>query len=479
MICGNTQAPKGALTVTGGAAPSLPAERGRRPGEARRRARRLRHLRQRAGDRPGREDRGVHRRGRDRRPRGGEGAYAPARIPWERIEPIAELFPDLDQAIDFREEDFDGGVEDQAFKGFHKIEKVLFKDGTTDGLAPLAAELRANVDELKKRVDALVIDPRVMARGAGELIEEVAQSKMTGEEDRYSQRGPLSRSTRTSTGSARIVDGLRPILTDLDAPYLAKLDAAGTAVEEIIARYATADGGYKPFDAITADDLKRSRPAWPTCPSSSPSCPAASGWRRRTAARCRAPRTSPAARFLDRVGGRRRRRGRRRRGRGGARDGDGDAGAGRRRSRATSRSTGPTRPASSRRPGRRPPRSSSRSTRSSASGPELATAMAELTPPGTPARARLRAGRRRPALSAARERHPRRDRRPVRPDHHGRVRRVAVRRAVRARRPAPGAADPDAVVPQRPPRAGRSATATCWSRSAPRTRPAASTPCAT
>ena len=132
---------------------------------------------------------------------------------------------------------------------------MLFKDGTTDGLAPLAAELRANVDELKKRVDALVIDPRVMARGAGELIEEVAQSKMTGEEDRYSHADLVSIDANVD-GSARIVDGLRPILTDLDAPYLAKLDAAGKAVEEVIARYATADGGYKPFDAITADDLK-------------------------------------------------------------------------------------------------------------------------------------------------------------------------------------------------------------------------------
>ena len=33
----------------------------------------------------------------------------------------------------------------------------------------------------------MVIEPRVIARGAGELIEEVAQSKLTGEEDRYSQ----------------------------------------------------------------------------------------------------------------------------------------------------------------------------------------------------------------------------------------------------------------------------------------------------
>ena len=78
---------------------------------------------------------------------------------------------------------------------------------------------------------------------------------MTGEEDRYSQADLVSIDANVD-GSARIVDGLRPILTDLDAPYLAKLDAAGKAVEEVIARYATTDGGYKAFDAITADDLK-------------------------------------------------------------------------------------------------------------------------------------------------------------------------------------------------------------------------------
>ncbi len=255
MICGNTQAPKGALTVTGGAAPSLPPNAvvdqakldAARDGYATYVNEQVTDLVARIGAFTAAVEGGDLA--------GAKALYAPARIPWERIEPIAELFPDLDQAIDLREEDFDGGVEDAGFKGFHKIEKVLFKDGTTDGLAPVAAELRANVAELKKRLDALVIEPRVMARGAGELIEEVAQSKMTGEEDRYSKADLVSIDANVD-GSARIVDGLRAILTDLDAPYLAKLDAAGKAVEEVIARYATTDGGYKPFDAITADDLK-------------------------------------------------------------------------------------------------------------------------------------------------------------------------------------------------------------------------------
>ena len=181
-------------------------------------------------------------------------SYAAARVPWERIEPIAELFPDLDGAIDFREEDFEGGVNDPEFKGFHRIEKVLWADGTAEGLATLATELRADVAELKSRIDALDIDPRVMARGAGELIDEVAQSKMTGEEDRYSKMDLYAIDANVD-GSAIIVEQLRPILTELDPDYLASLDAASAAVTEVITKYADGDG-FKGFDTISAEDLK-------------------------------------------------------------------------------------------------------------------------------------------------------------------------------------------------------------------------------
>jgi iron uptake system component EfeO len=181
-------------------------------------------------------------------------SYAAARVPWERIEPIAELFPDLDGAIDFREEDFEGGVDDPEFKGFHRIEKVLWADGTADGLAPLATELKANVAELKTRIDALEIDPRVMARGAGELIDEVAQSKMTGEEDRYSKMDLYAIDANVD-GSAIIVEQLRPILTELDPDYLTALDAASAGVSELTATYADGDG-FKGFDMISAEDLK-------------------------------------------------------------------------------------------------------------------------------------------------------------------------------------------------------------------------------
>ena len=49
--------------------------------------------------------------------------YAPAREPYEAIEPVAESFGDLDPAIDARENDVAAGA---AWTGFHRIEKALW-----------------------------------------------------------------------------------------------------------------------------------------------------------------------------------------------------------------------------------------------------------------------------------------------------------------------------------------------------------------
>jgi iron uptake system component EfeO len=157
--------------------------------------------------------------------------------------------------MDAREEDFAGGRDDPEFVGWHRLEKGLWFDGTTDGLAPIAAGLLVDAQDLQGRLADMDIEPRVIARGAGELIEEVAQSKLTGEEDRYSEADLVSIEANV-TGSKKIVDILRPTLLQLDAGYVTGVDAAFTAVDEVIAKYHEGDGAYKPFSAITDDDLK-------------------------------------------------------------------------------------------------------------------------------------------------------------------------------------------------------------------------------
>lgn len=179
--------------------------------------------------------------------------YAPSRVGWESIEPVAELFSDLDQAMDFREEDFAGGVDDPDFTGFHRIERLLWVDGASGDMTALADRLLADANDLAGRLGSLSIDAYQMAQGAGALIDEVAQTKMTGEEDRYS--GTDLWSIRANIdGSKRIVDIVRPSLVAIDAGYLERLDDAFAAVDVLIDRYRT-EGGFQPFSAITPEDL--------------------------------------------------------------------------------------------------------------------------------------------------------------------------------------------------------------------------------
>ena len=182
-------------------------------------------------------------------------AYGPSRVPWERVEPIAELFADLDPKIDAREDDYQAGIDDPAFTGYHKLEQLLFVAGTTDGTAQLTAGLRANVAELRTRLETLEIEPRVMTQGAGVLIDEVAQSKMTGEEDRYSKLDLWSIQPNLE-GSAKIVDILRPTLATIDKDYLKQLDDAYGSVNTIIDKYGSQATGFKTFDQISPADLK-------------------------------------------------------------------------------------------------------------------------------------------------------------------------------------------------------------------------------
>lgn len=178
--------------------------------------------------------------------------YAPTRRHYERIEPIAELFSDLDGSIDAREDDYEKKAEDPKFTGFHRIEKALWGDNSTKGMETFATQLNTDVLDLQKRIDELAFPPSKVVGGAAGLIEEVASSKISGEEDRYS-RTDLWDFQANVDGAQKIVNLLRPMLQKDDAALLAKIDANFKKVDTILAKYRTKDG-YESYDKLTDAD---------------------------------------------------------------------------------------------------------------------------------------------------------------------------------------------------------------------------------
>lgn len=179
--------------------------------------------------------------------------YAPTRMHYERIEPVAELFSDLDGAIDSRVDDHNNDVNAADFTGFHRLEHALFEQKTTKGQGAIVKKLNADVAELQKRLRTLAIPPEKMVGGAAALIEEVAATKISGEEDRYSHTDLWDFKANVE-GSTRIVDLLRPQLAKADKPLLDKIDANHAAVNQILDKYRTKAGGFETYDKLTEAD---------------------------------------------------------------------------------------------------------------------------------------------------------------------------------------------------------------------------------
>ncbi|MGH3588315.1 MAG: iron uptake system protein EfeO, partial [Pseudonocardia sp.] len=110
---------------------------------------------------------------------GAKALFPVARTYWERIEPVAESFGDIDPKIDGREDDErDPGVE---FTGYHRLEKDLWVDGLQPDSAAMADLLMADIADLQARVATVELTPVQLANGAKELLDEVATGKITGE----------------------------------------------------------------------------------------------------------------------------------------------------------------------------------------------------------------------------------------------------------------------------------------------------------
>ncbi len=103
-------------------------------------------------------------------------AYAPSRVRWERIEPIASLVEELDGKLDARVDDF-AGPADPAFTGWHRIEYLLWEKGDIKAAKPFADRLDRDVATLNRELGALEIPVPAVALGAGELVEEVSKAR--------------------------------------------------------------------------------------------------------------------------------------------------------------------------------------------------------------------------------------------------------------------------------------------------------------
>jgi iron uptake system component EfeO len=177
--------------------------------------------------------------------------YTAARAPYERIEPVAESFGDLDPRIDARA----GDVPAKDFGGFHRIEQALWVDDSTAQMKPVAQQLLRDVESLLRKVRTIQLQPAQLANGANELLGEVSSSKITGEEERYSHTDLVDFQANVD-GSKAAFDALAPALRK-DDPQLAKeIDERFQATYAALRPYRRGDG-YVSYTELTPADTRK------------------------------------------------------------------------------------------------------------------------------------------------------------------------------------------------------------------------------
>jgi len=184
--------------------------------------------------------------------------YPRARVYYERIEPVAEVWGSLDTSIDGRWEN-PVTVKSQ-FTGFHRLEQMLWQDNSLNGASAMCSGLVKNEQQLLTLVSKAQYNPLEMASGATDLINEAGTSKISGEEERYSSTD-LPVFAANVEASMKVVTLLHPYLQGQDSGLVPLIQQRDAAVDNLLAHFKATPGydqtGYVEYTTVNKADRRQ------------------------------------------------------------------------------------------------------------------------------------------------------------------------------------------------------------------------------
>ena len=183
--------------------------------------------------------------------------YPLIRMAYERSEPIAESFGESDVKIDFRLVDYvDENKTEEGWSGFHRIEKIMWEQNTTKGTESYADQLVNDIKELKAKIATVEVTPDMMLTGAVDLLNEVATSKITGEEEVFSHTD-LYDFRANIEGAEKIFELFKPLIQDKDEKLVKTLELEFKNVNSLLDKHMTDSENYKLYTELTKEDTKK------------------------------------------------------------------------------------------------------------------------------------------------------------------------------------------------------------------------------
>lgn len=199
---------------------------------------------------------------------------------YERIEPVAESLGDLDPRIDYRE--VDAVAEGLDWTGFHRIEKDLWepaKDALNSDDSSAWQDWEPSTDEQRAEFAQLLVDDvqelydyvhsddfqsalddqgaAGISNGAIGLLDEVANGKITGEEDWWSgtDMWDFAANVEGSEMAYSLVADLAA-RTDEGKALATEIEDGYAALKADLATYGSLEDGFVTYSELTDDDRR-------------------------------------------------------------------------------------------------------------------------------------------------------------------------------------------------------------------------------
>ena len=182
--------------------------------------------------------------------------YPLIRMAYERSEPIAESFGESDVKIDYRLVDYmDEKKSEDGWSGFHRIERIMWQDNTTEGTAAYVDQLINDIKELKAKIATVKVTPDIMLTGAVDLLNEVATQKITGEEEVFSHTD-LYDFRANIEGAEKIFELFKPLIEKKDTKLVKTLETEFKNVNGLLDKHMIDEKNYKSYTDLSEADTK-------------------------------------------------------------------------------------------------------------------------------------------------------------------------------------------------------------------------------
>ena len=169
---------------------------------------------------------------------------------YERSEPIAESFGESDVKIDFPLGRLCGWKQDRRrLVWFPPHRKNHGEQNTTKGTESYADQLVNDIKEQKAKIATVEVTPDMMLTGAVDLLNEVATSKITGEEEVFSHTD-LYDFRANIEGAEKIFELFKPLIKDKDEKLVKTLELEfKTSI--VLDKHMTDSENYKLYTELT------------------------------------------------------------------------------------------------------------------------------------------------------------------------------------------------------------------------------------